>query len=365
MRKARLFPRFLILAAACLFAVSLSAREPKVPKPLEDATKIERPTVCYPAGRAGGLWFIDWDGKNNRLWLGEDLWFVGPAYFGPKGKRAAFVVYSSDSRVGYSIFVLNLETNRVENLTDRLSDRRLTLTAPRWSPNGQWLVCRGSSGDGRVKPLDIYKLNVSSAKVINLTRSPNEDDDWPSFSPDGKKILFSSARGDQDNRVSDIYIMDADGRNEVNLTNHPAVDSTPEWSPDGKRIAFQSTPDDRSNGMRGHDIYLMNADGSEVERLTTDARWKTLESWSPDGKWILTGIQLPEVRYRIHRVHVETKEIVRITPLDGVNSSSASWVLAGKGRFLSVDPAGKKKAPWGTLKAAEPTAPQETAPDAE
>ncbi len=179
-------------------------------------------------------------------------------------------------------------------------------------------MCRGSSGDGRVKPLDIYKLNVSSAKVVNLTRSPNENDDWPSFSPDGKKILFSSARGDQDNRVSDIYIMDADGRNEVNLTNHPAGDSTPEWSPDGKRIAFKSSPRIRSNEEKGHDIYLMNADGSEVERLTTDARWKTVRSWSPDSKWILTGIQLPwdDNRYQIHRVHVETKQIVKITRAD-------------------------------------------------
>ena len=339
------------VAAACLFAVSFSAAEPKVPKPLEDATKIERPTVCYSAGRAGGLWFIDWDGTNNRLWLGEDLWFMGPAHFGPRGKRAAFVVFS---RVAYTIFVLNLETNRVENLTDRLLDRQLTLTAPRWSPDGQWLVCRGSSGDGRVKPLDIYKLNVSSAEVINLTNSPDEDDDWPSFSPDGKKILFSSARGDQDNRVWDIYIMDADGRNEVNLTNHPAVDSTPEWSPDGKRIAFQSTPRIRSNGKKGHDIYLMNADGSGVERLTTDARWKTLDSWSPDGKWILTGIQLPwdDNRYQIHRVHVETKQIVKLTRAP-MSSSSASWVLAGKGRFLSVNPAGKKHTQWGEVKGTE------------
>ncbi len=353
MQGRQLIPLSLAFAAFCLFARPLAAQEPKLPKPLVDVTKIERPTVCYTGGSEGGLWLIDWDGKNNRLWFDKSLRFVSPAHFSPNGKRAAFVAYSRHSRAGYYIFVLDLKTKKAVNLTDLFDDRKLTLTAPRWSSDGQWLICRGVSSDGRAGiPLDIYKAHAATGKVINLTNSPDESDDWPSFSPDGKKILFSSRHGENENRTSDIYIMDANGRNKVNLTNHPAFDTTPEWSPDGKKIAFKSTPRIRSNGEGGHDIYLMNPDGSEVERLTTDEQSKTVRGWSPDGKWILAGIRLPEVRYRIHRVHVETKEIVRITPLDGVNSSSASWVLAGKSRFLSVDPAGKKKAQWGAVKEA-------------
>ena len=53
--------------------------------------------------------------------------------------------------------------------------------------------------------------------------------------------------------------------------------------------------------------------------------------------------------WRILRVNVDTKEIVRVTP-EGVNAVFGSWVLAGKSRFLSVDPADKKKAQWGAMK---------------
>ncbi|MDE0021828.1 MAG: hypothetical protein OXT69_10680 [Candidatus Poribacteria bacterium] len=45
------------------------------------------------------------------------------------------------------------------------------------------------------------------------------------------------------------------------------------------------------------------------------------------------------------------------------------WVYAGKSRFLSVDPAGKKKAQWGKIKAAggneNSPAAQESSPDEE
>ena len=39
----------------------------------------------------------------------------------------------------------------------------------------------------------------------------------------------------------------------------------------------------------------------------------------------------------------------------------ARWVYAGKSRFLSVDPAGKKHGQWGSMKEAD--APQENSPD--
>ena len=105
--------------------------------------------------------------------------------------------------------------------------------------------------------------------------------------------------------------------------------------------------------MRG--INMMDPDGSNVEQITQDPGdrgiWKEMTAWSPDSKWLLYGINRDNLGWRILRLNVETKEIVRVTP-EGVSALYASWVLAGKSRFLSVDLAGKKKAQWGQIKKA-------------
>ena len=58
-------------------------------------------------------------------------------------------------------------------------------------------------------------------------------------------------------------------------------------------------------------------------------------------------------------MHVSTRRAALIKP--GVDSPT--WVMAGKSRFLSVDPAGKKHGQWGDLKEAD--APQEKNADEE
>ena len=189
--------------------------------------------------------------------------------------------------------------------------------------------------------------NVETGKVLNITNSPNHDDDAPSWSPDGKKLAFSSIRISLDRKF--IYVIDIKGANEIQLTDDfPARDSYPRWSPDGKKIAFQSYG--RSNPT-SFDLYMMDPDGTNIERITFDERGKSSARWSPDGKWLTYGMRPDRDKpHDAYRVHVETKEVVRMTVDVGVHSPR--WVLAGKSRFLSVDPAGKKKAQWGAVKKA-------------
>ncbi len=366
--------RWAVLAAAAFVAL-LSASDLHADlKPMENVAKLTKPTVCY-AGEEG-LYLVDWDGQNNRLWI-EGVFGLAPEW-SRDGRRASIIAGRN-----YIHYILDFQTGRLTNMTKRLHDKGVRAdvyyyTGAWWFPDGKRLACRGyDMNAGPVNAVgqrlpDVYILDIDKLTFDNVTNTPMGSEEWVSVSPDGEKIAFHARYNAQEGKFDiesphDLFVMDADGSNVVNLTNSPAYERNPLWSPDGKKIAFEAAqrPEQLETGIRGVDVYIMDADGSNVERLTTHeiGKWKDPDSWSPDSKWILFGMQKDREPYDIYRVHVETKKIVRITHDAG--SSSAIWVLAGKSRFLSVDPAGKKKAEWGALKAAEPTAPQTTTDDAE
>ena len=334
-------------AVALLFLISASALAvPTLPRPLEDVTKLEKPTICFEGWSGWGLYLIDWDGQNQRLWMSDKARFAGAPAWRSDGKRVAIAMFT-EANWSYTTFILDLQTRQVENLTAK-TPKDLVHASVVWSPDGRWIGYTGYYEDSP-ENFDVFKQNVGSGKVVNLTNSPKHHDSQPSWSPDGKKVVFSSRRDREETSDSEdfIYIMDVDGKNEVQLTDdYPASDSYPQWSPDGKKIAFLSYG---RTGPYRIDLYLMDPDGSNIERLTFDELQKSSAGWSPDGKWLIYNMRTERGKpHDVFRVNVETKEVVQVTFDVGVHSPR--WVLAGKSRFLSVDPAGKKKAQWGRIK---------------
>ena len=337
------------LAVALLFLMSASALAvPTLPRPLEDVTKLEKPTICFEGWSGWGLYLIDWDGQNQRLWMSDKARFAGAPAWSLDGKRVAIAMFT-EANWSYTTFILDLQTRRVTNMTAK-TPKGIVHAAVVWSPDGRWIGYTGYHEDSPAN-FDVFKQNVASGKVINLTNSPKNHDSRPSWSPDGKKLAFSSTRDGLEtaDREKFIYIMDVDGKNEIQLTDdYPARDSYPQWSPDGKKIAFLSYG---RTGPYRIDLYMMDPDGSNIERLTFDELQKSSAGWSPDGKWLTYNMRPErEKPHEVYRVNVETKEVVQVTFDVGVHSPR--WVLAGKSRFLSVDPANKKKAQWGKIKAA-------------
>ncbi len=85
----------------------------------------------------------------------------------------------------------------------------------------------------------------------------------PRWSPDGKWVLYSMAIGGN----TDIYkIPAAGGGNPVRLTDSPGIDIGGSFSPDGQRIVFES---DRSGSQQ---VYVMNVDGSGQNRISFSGR---------------------------------------------------------------------------------------------
>ena len=61
---------------------------------------------------------------------------------------------------------------------------------PKWSPDGKWMVYQASV-DGN-QPYDIYKVNVPSKTILQLTDNPGVDAN-PCFNQQGNEIIYESS----------------------------------------------------------------------------------------------------------------------------------------------------------------------------
>ena len=352
----RHIPFFAFFVGAALLGSTAAFAVLPLPEPREDVRKLEKPTISYCSEDGYVIGLVDWDGKNDRVWMRDGkARFSGTAKFSRDGERAAFVVFDGADG-SYTHYMLELKTGRVTNLTDWMpqDDDIGEYLYPSWSPDGNRIAMVSIRF---ITPIlissEIYVLDVHNGLHTRLTnlslREPFHG--IPSWSASGRKVAFGAldkprAEGDLIN--SEIYVMDSDGSNMVNLTNHPEFDEYPSWSPDGTKIVFHSYRG--ADWGLGGDLYVMNPDGSGLERLTFDDHFESHVAWTPDSKWIVywrgdvDGDPTPEGYYRID---VATKERVHIMD---TGASGISWVWAGKSRFLSVDPSDKRKEPWGALK---------------
>ena len=121
---------------------------------------------------------------------------------------------------------------------------------------------------------DLFALG-SDAVPLNLTNTPDVEEDFPDRSPDGRRIAFvASPPGQANLSQRQIFVIDADGGNRTPLTQMPGPHTNPVWSPDGRWIAFLSK-------AAGGDwqVWAMRADGSEPRQLTFGPQQKFYLAW--------------------------------------------------------------------------------------
>ena len=184
----------------------------------------------------------------------------------PDGQHLAF---ASQRGSGWDLYLIEMSAGTIIRLT-RTPDYQ---GAPTWSPDGKWLAYEAFI-DGK---FDIYILNVERGDSQRLTSDPAPEYS-PAWSPDGRHIAFTAYR----NGNKDLYVISLDDGIIVNVTNTPDQNEDyAAWSPDGRYLVY-------SAGVPGNEtIWKIPFD---KEALETGMLRPSLfgvggqPTWSPDGR---------------------------------------------------------------------------------
>ena len=214
-------------------------------------------------------------------------------------------------------------------------------SGPSWSPREDMLVF--AAYDGRVPGPsgdNVYVLDVDTRRVEQLTDFGARDPVW---SPDGTRIAFTSGR----DHAYDVFVMDDDGGNIRNLTDDENLQHYPSWSPDATTIVFAQGP-----GVWKQELYAMPADGGARRRIVDPGDrygyiWSS--SRSSDGEFILfSATDIGQMGSDIFRVRPDGSDLRRLTSNAGNRRAARHPFLVGYP--LSVSALGKRALVWGRLK---------------
>lgn len=161
---------------------------------------------------------------------------------------------------------------------------------------------------------EVWLASTSSGNVVNLTSTPDDDEDTPTFTPGGGSILFASDRsGDWD-----VYLVDLDGSNVRLAVGAAGSDEVhPALAPDGDYLVFSS------NRAGNWDIYGMQPGDPGWTQLTDDPAADRLPSFSADGQAIVFRSERDGVS-AAYRMAPDGSAETRVTALD----SAANYPLA-------------------------------------
>ena len=168
--------------------------------------------IAYSAAPGGDfdIWVSDVNGSLPRKitnFKGPDM---SPVYNPRTGSQIAWI----SGRTGLpQLYIMESDGSGVQQLTDGGY-----VSAPSWSPNGQFLAFGWNRkyGPGAPGGQDIYVMEIATKKWTQITHDTGQQGDFPSWSPDGRVDHMR------------IYSMLADGTERKPLTG-PGNDM-PNWS---------------------------------------------------------------------------------------------------------------------------------------
>ena len=236
----------------------------------------------------------------------------------PDGTLVAFMLFDPTDE-STNLWMLVAADGTVAPVTTDGLDVRTNLS---WSPDGRYVIFGGA---GPTTETDIYRVDIESGVVTNLTLNSLVWDNFPVWSPTDDLIAFVSDRADasaQSKGLDDIWVMDQNGGGLRNITNEPEwEDVKPTWSPDGAQIAFYRWSVLATQGGPSG-LWTVNQDGSDPQLVAEVSilPGATQPVWSPSGTHILISPGLSIVKV----IEVETGEVTDIVTLDG-NVQHLSW----------------------------------------
>ncbi|MCJ7736824.1 MAG: DPP IV N-terminal domain-containing protein, partial [Anaerolineae bacterium] len=286
----------LVLLAVALYGATLNP--PTVESPLQIVvTRNVEPSPApgleaTPFGTGGAIAFtLRRDGNADIYAINQlDRQLIRLTYDPAEDRQPAwspdgnYIAFASNRARNWDIYLLDLVSGALIRLThDPEFDAN-----PSWSPDGEWIAFESY----RQGSLDIYVMSTTGQQVHHVMRDPAPDY-APAWSPDSQAIVFTSFR--DNNKDIFVYLL---AENElINITQSPDLDEdTPVWSPDGAQLAFVSGP-------RGNPSVQVTT--FDWNTLTTDQNQTELfgsgkaPAWAPDGQNLIYTYERGERSYLV------------------------------------------------------------------
>ena len=217
-----------------------------------------------------GIFSVDWSPVADSLHPGDRIAFAG-------------------SKEGRSdIYTYNLGTKELKNLTSDV----FTDADPAWSSDGSAIYFSSDRKNyldpSAVPPrfkmqqhdfhqLDLYRIDVASAKLTRITDEPNSDETSPVAARDGKHLLFVSDMSG----INNIYLKDLDSGTERPLTNSITGVYQLSLSEDGQcriRHLFHASPSrtqPQDSGRRTHRVLQAPVPARSADNRRRDPKRKS------------------------------------------------------------------------------------------
>jgi len=144
-----------------------------------------------------------------------------------------FVAYSRDDVSG-NLDIWQRRADGTGSPQPVLEDER-SLVQGRWSPDGEWMLFRTSTGPGASPDDDIvgFRPGVDSA-AIPLVTSPEFSEQSPALSPNGRWLAYTSNRTGQ----REVYVRPFPNVDSTRITVSRAGGQNPLWAHSGTELFF-------------------------------------------------------------------------------------------------------------------------------
>ena len=187
----------------------------------------------------------------------------------PDGNRIAFTTLRKGKP---SIFVINLETQSVEDLSRQAFDD----SQPAWMPGGMQLAFLR-----KYTTSQIWVMSDTGQYQAQFSKNEGVINMYPNWSNDGTVIYYSETSSNSFIPwLAGMRYEDRKTAREFRVPPKPQTDQGPvaqaRISPDGFWFTYESWPDGTN-----HDIFIMKANGTDAKRLTTDPGVDFGPTWRP------------------------------------------------------------------------------------
>lgn len=238
-----------------------------------------------------------------------DLHWLSEAEISPDGSQVAFTVTKMDRDTdGYrsAIWVVSATGGEPRQFTAGAKRD----SAPRWSPDGNWLAFLSERGEEKPQ---LAIIPASGGESRLLTKLPFGAG-TPCWSPDGERVAFSAKTGtppDPDPKKAKpyrrittmkyringqgfiydqrrhLFVVDVATCETSQVTDGDWDDTQPAWSPDGQSLVFVSARHDDRDFDSASDLWLVPSTGGKVRQLTRTLGSRGAPAFSPDGRRVI------------------------------------------------------------------------------